>query len=46
MIADDNTGPAVVGAEQHQCVVYSSSDESDVEDMDDDNDEGSDAERY
>ena len=45
LIADDNTGPAMVGAGQHKCIVYSSSDESDVEDMDDDDDESGDAER-
>ena len=44
-MADDNTGPAVVGARQHQRVVYSCSDESDVEDMDDDDDESGEAER-
>ena len=35
----------MVGAGQHQRVVYSSGDTSDVEDMDDDNDESGDAER-
>ena len=45
MIADDNTGPAVVGAGQHQHIVYSSGDESDLEAMDDNDDESGDAER-
>ena len=44
-MADDNAGPAVVGAGQHQRVAYSCSDESDVEDMDDDDDESGEAER-
>ena len=35
----------MVGARQHQHVVYSSGDKSDMEDMDDDNDEGGDAKR-
>ena len=35
----------MVGAGQHQCVVYSSGDESDVEDMDNNNDKSGDAER-
>ena len=34
----------MVGAGQHQCIVYSSGDESDVEDMDDNDDESGDAE--
>ena len=45
MIADDNTGPAVVGARQHQCVVYSSNDESDLAAIDNNDDESGDAEK-
>ena len=44
-IADDNTGLAVVGAGQHQRIVYSSGYQSDVEDMDNNDDDGGDAKR-